>query len=98
MDMVGKTEQEQTTSREERKQRKLLEQEKAEVRPNITSIRRMRIRLIPIWARILIVLLLIVLCVVTGLMVGYGVIGEGNPTDVLKWETWQHIIDLVNAP
>ncbi|MET3697083.1 DNA-directed RNA polymerase subunit beta [Bacillus oleivorans] len=97
MDMVEKTE--ETTSREERKnRRKLLKQEKADVRQNITSVRRIRIRLIPIWARVLIVLLLIVLCVMTGLMVGYGVIGEGNPTDVLKWETWQHVIDLVNAP
>ena len=96
MDMVEKTE--TVTSREERKRRKSEKQEKAEVRQNTFSVRKVRIRLIPIWARILIVLLLIVLCVVAGLMVGYGVIGEGNPTDVLKWETWQHILDLINAP
>jgi len=30
-----------------------------------------------------------------GLMVGYGVIGDGNPKDVLKKETWTHIVDLV---
>ncbi|MEW9500819.1 DNA-directed RNA polymerase subunit beta [Jeotgalibacillus marinus] len=28
-------------------------------------------------------------------MVGYGVIGDGDPQDVLKKETWTHILDLV---
>ncbi|WP_240189876.1 DNA-directed RNA polymerase subunit beta [Bacillus sp. P14.5] len=28
-------------------------------------------------------------------MIGYGVIGDGKPMDVLDKSTWQHIIDIV---
>ncbi|MGD6870865.1 DNA-directed RNA polymerase subunit beta [Sutcliffiella horikoshii] len=55
-----------------------------------------RIRLIPIWLRILILLAAIAIAAVAGAMVGYGVLGGGNPLDVLEKETWQHIFDLVN--
>ncbi|WP_404469095.1 DNA-directed RNA polymerase subunit beta [Sutcliffiella horikoshii] len=55
-----------------------------------------RIRLIPIWLRILILLGAIAIAAVAGAMVGYGVLGGGNPMDVLEKETWQHIFDLVN--
>lgn len=54
-----------------------------------------RSRIFPIWLRMIVILLLAVSALVAGLMIGYGVIGDGNPTDVLKKETWQHIIDLV---
>ncbi|WJE15377.1 DNA-directed RNA polymerase subunit beta [Halobacillus sp. ACCC02827] len=54
-----------------------------------------RRRILPIWLRILIVLLLSALALLIGLMVGYGVIGDGDPTDALKVETWQHIWDIV---
>lgn len=56
-----------------------------------------QIRLFPIWLRILIVLALIVLACVLGVMVGYGVIGDGEPKDALKWETWQHILDIMSG-
>jgi DNA-directed RNA polymerase subunit beta len=57
--------------------------------------KRIRIRLIPIWARILLVLFFMAVSTLIGLVVGYGVIGSGNPADVLDKSTWQHIIDLV---
>jgi hypothetical protein len=57
--------------------------------------KRIRIRLIPIWLRVIIVLLLIVLSAAIGAMVGYGVIGNGNVFDVFKPSTWTYIIDLV---
>ncbi|WP_338778833.1 DNA-directed RNA polymerase subunit beta [Metabacillus sp. FJAT-52054] len=56
---------------------------------------KIRIRLFPIWLRLLIVAFLFILAAITGAMVGYGVIGDGNPLDVLKPSTWQHIVDLV---
>ncbi|KPB05752.1 DNA-directed RNA polymerase subunit beta [Bacillus sp. CHD6a] len=55
-----------------------------------------RIRLIPIWLRILILLAAMAIAAISGAMVGYGVLGGGNPMDVLEKETWQHILDLVN--
>jgi uncharacterized membrane protein len=56
---------------------------------------RIRIRLIPIWVRVLLVLIFMVISTIVGLVVGYGIIGNGNPQDALDKSTWQHIIDLV---
>lgn len=55
-----------------------------------------RIRLIPIWLRMLILLAAMAVAIVSGAMVGYGVLGGGNPMEVFEKETWQHILDLVN--
>ncbi|RYG71617.1 DNA-directed RNA polymerase subunit beta [Lentibacillus lipolyticus] len=65
--------------------------QKAEKRRN----KKPRRRIFPIWLRIIAVLVLSAAALAAGLMIGYGVIGDGNPTDALKWETWQHIIDIV---
>lgn len=56
-----------------------------------------QIRLFPIWLRIIIVLALVALAAVLGAMVGFGIIGDGRPADVLKWETWQHILDIMSG-
>ena len=57
--------------------------------------RWVRVRMLPIWLRILLFVLLLAGSLVLGAMVGYGVIGDGNPSDVFKAQTWQHIIDIV---
>jgi hypothetical protein len=54
-------------------------------------------RLIPIWLRIVIVLALAIIACTVGLMIGYGVIGDGKAMDALKWETYQHILDLIKG-
>lgn len=54
-----------------------------------------RVRLFPIWLRIVVVLILCAFALVAGLTIGYGVMGDGAPADVLKVETWKHIIDIV---
>lgn len=54
-----------------------------------------RIRLLPIWLRVVLVLLLMAVSTIAGLVVGYGVIGNGNPGDAIDQSTWQHIVDLV---
>ncbi|MBT2583783.1 DNA-directed RNA polymerase subunit beta [Planococcus sp. ISL-109] len=59
--------------------------------------RWVQIRLFPIWLRVLLVIGLLVVMAVLGVMVGYGVIGEGNAGDALKWETWQHILDIMRG-
>ncbi|WP_088104365.1 DNA-directed RNA polymerase subunit beta [Halalkalibacter urbisdiaboli] len=56
---------------------------------------RLRIRLIPIWLRLLIVVVLVGGSLLLGLMVGYGVLGDGVPADALKPETWYHILDIM---
>lgn len=64
---------------------------KAEKKKN----RKPRRRIFPIWARIIVVFILSGVALIGGLMFGYGILGDGTPTDALKIETWQHIIDIV---
>jgi len=56
-----------------------------------------QIRLIPIWLRIVIVIILLCIAAAVGLTVGYGVIGEGSTSDALKWETYQRIFDILSG-
>ena len=62
-----------------------------------TSVRWTSFRLFPIWFRLVFVLLLLVIAACAGLMIGFGVIGDGEPMDALKWGTWQHILDIING-
>lgn len=57
---------------------------------------KVKIRLLPIWLRLIIVTVLIVVSVLAGAIVGYSVMGGGNVSDVFKKSTWTHIVDLVN--
>jgi DNA-directed RNA polymerase subunit beta len=57
--------------------------------------KRIRVRLIPIWLRVIIVALLIVVSAALGAMVGYGVLGNGKATEVFQKSTWTHIYDLI---
>ena len=56
-----------------------------------------QIRLLPIWLRIVLVLLLLTGAGIGGAILGYGYVGDGQPTDVLKKETWTHILDIING-
>lgn len=56
-----------------------------------------QIRLLPIWLRVVLVLLLLIGAAISGMMVGYGYIGDGQPLDILKKETWVHILDIMNG-
>lgn len=76
----------QKHTRNQHKQHKKAEKKKS-IKP--------RRRAFPIWLRIIVILLLAVAALMAGLMIGYGLIGDGNPMDALKIETWQHIIDIV---
>ncbi|MCP3033555.1 DNA-directed RNA polymerase subunit beta [Halobacillus sp. A1] len=77
-----------------KQQKKQTKGEKKPVEKRPSSSRR---RAVPIWLRIVLVLVLSVVALVVGLMIGYGVIGDGNPLDALNWSTWQHIIDIMNG-
>lgn len=68
-------------------------EEKSEVQTE--AVKRIRIRLLPIWLRVLLVIILTAASLVAGVMIGYGVLGDGKPTDALQKKTWTHIIDIV---
>lgn len=57
---------------------------------------RIKVRLLPIWLRLLIVIGLIFIAVLSGALLGYSVIGGGNAMDVFQKSTWTHIFDIVN--
>lgn len=69
-----------------------MQQEKEERTPTF-----MRLRLIPIWLRLLLVAVLCVMAAVIGLIVGYSGIGSGEAGDALKWDTWQHLLDIIEG-
>ncbi|UTR16240.1 DNA-directed RNA polymerase subunit beta [Salipaludibacillus sp. LMS25] len=55
-----------------------------------------RIRLIPIWLRLLIIVIALMISLILGAMIGYWLLGDGgDPRDVLKPETWYHIYDII---
>ena len=56
-----------------------------------------QIRIIPIWLRLILIILLIGIVSIIGLRIGYSYIGDGNPEDVLKKETWVHILDIIKG-
>lgn len=66
----------------------------AEAGRNVNN--RIRVRLVPIWLRLVIVIVLIGLAALAGAMIGYSVIGGGNAWEVLHKSTWTHILDMVN--
>jgi len=79
----------------EQKKKHRQEAKQQKQKQNDEAPKRQRRRLLPIWLRIIIVLVICVVALIIGLMIGYGFIGDGNPSDALKIDTWQHIIDIV---
>jgi Mn2+/Fe2+ NRAMP family transporter len=65
------------------------------IKPAKVRRRRIRVRILPIWLRIIIVAVLIFLSVIAGAAVGYGVVGNGEAKDIFKKSTWTHIVDLI---
>ncbi|WP_313236843.1 DNA-directed RNA polymerase subunit beta [Sporosarcina ureae] len=63
----------------------------------VSEMRWVQVRMIPIWLRLLIFIVLLVLAAIAGTMVGFSVIGDGSVGDVFKKETWQHIFDIMNG-
>ena len=47
--------------------------------------------------RIIVVVVLLVIAAIAGSMIGYGVIGDGNPLGVLNPATWKHVFDIMNG-
>jgi len=77
------------------RQQRRLEKEKANEQAETTGATKwVQIRMFPIWLRILLIILFLVGAAMAGLMIGYGVLGEGEPMNALKWETYQHMIDI----
>ncbi len=81
---LNKNNSEAVTREEIKKEKKTREKKK-----------RIRVRLIPIWLRIIIVLILLAASIILGAMFGYAVMGGGEAKDIFEKSTWTHILDLV---
>lgn len=57
--------------------------------------KRIRVRLIPVWLRVIIVAVVMVLALLLGAIIGYSALGNGKPGEVFHKSTWTHIVDLV---
>lgn len=56
--------------------------------------RKKQTRLTPL-GRFVLSLFFIVLTAIIGALIGYSIIGSGNPIDVFKWDTWMNLYDVV---
>lgn len=81
-----------------RTSRRLLRKRPVQEEKSATTERKwVQIRLLPIWLRIVLVLVLLIGAAIFGMMIGYGFIGDGEARDVFKKETWVHILDIMNG-
>ncbi|KPL59340.1 DNA-directed RNA polymerase subunit beta [Rossellomorea vietnamensis] len=70
-------------------------EKKAKQKDETKPSRWVRVRMLPIWLRILLFILLLAGSLILGAIIGFAGIGNGDAADVFKAETWQHIIDIV---
>ncbi|MBU9723420.1 MULTISPECIES: DNA-directed RNA polymerase subunit beta [Bacillaceae] len=108
-DLVEETvvaEEEETDNMSETRSRRKLrlekEQEaeatqKSEKRSKRSRKPRGRIRLIPVWLKVIVVVSLLAGSLVVGAMVGFGLGGDGDPRSILDKETWYYVYDLIFA-
>lgn len=82
-------------ARAERIQKRSQKQNQESAQTGSSENRPTKKRLIPIWLRLLIVAILVGISITVGVMVGYGVIGDGEALDALKISTWKHLLDLI---
>lgn len=54
-----------------------------------------RARLIELCIRLVGLPILFAIALIAGAVVGYSVVGDGQPSDVFKKSTWQHIVNFV---
>ncbi|MGX7031076.1 DNA-directed RNA polymerase subunit beta [Vagococcus zengguangii] len=47
--------------------------------------------------KVIIFLVLFIALFYIGLMIGYGVIGDGNPTEVFGKDVWQYLISILGT-
>ena len=73
------------------------EKEKRSDRRKKSKGKKPRLRAIPIWLRLLLSILLIGASLILGLLFGYGALGGHEPGDVLKPQTWYHILDMIRG-
>ncbi|MCE4049673.1 MULTISPECIES: DNA-directed RNA polymerase subunit beta [Bacillaceae] len=85
-----------TSSQEVMKTREQIREERQDNNSQEKSSSRFgRVRMFPIWLRLILIIVLTAVSITAGAVIGYSVIGDGKAGDTFKKSTWTHIIDLV---
>ncbi|PKR78166.1 hypothetical protein CEY16_07495 [Halalkalibacillus sediminis] len=91
-------EQEKKPQKEGKKSKKRKEVKEEKKEEEFKHKRKGFIRIFPVWLRVIVILALTVGALVAGLMVGYGVLGEGDDmNDVLDRQLWEGIYDYMRG-
>lgn len=81
-----------------KKERKFFRKKKnIEEQQEVKNVKWVQIRLIPIWLRVILVVLLLAILSLSGLYIGYSIVGDGAPNEIFKKETWTHITDIIQG-
>lgn len=56
---------------------------------------RIRTRIAGLFIRLVSILILFAIALIAGAIVGYSVLGDGQPLDVFKKSIWQHVVNFV---
>jgi len=85
---------EQVKTREEYK--KVKDQERSQTVVLRPKKQHLRARLIPVWLKLLLLIVSCAVFLMAGAMVGFSFVGNGKASEVFKVSTWTHIQDLID--
>ena len=71
--------------------------EKEQIDSPAKPTRWVQIRILPIWVRVFIIILLLFIAMLAGYNIGYNVIGDGSSKETFTQSTWRHILDIING-
>lgn len=59
---------------------------------------RIGLQMVTFILKIILVIVLVVLAFIIGAMIGYGVLGDGDPFAIFEKDTWVHIFSYFTKP
>ncbi|MFB5662715.1 DNA-directed RNA polymerase subunit beta [Alteribacillus sp. HJP-4] len=91
------TNKEPHTRQEKREEKEAAQQE--EKKPSLFQrLKGERVRLIPIWARLLVISACLLISILAGLIVGYSIIGDGDSIfRVMSPGSWDSLFDFMHG-
>lgn len=90
---LNSSSQEMVKTREQVKEER---NEQKHIEENASPKRKVRVRLLPIWLRIIVIIFIMAVSLLAGAVVGYSVMGDGKASNTFKKDTWTHIVNLIN--
>lgn len=60
-------------------------------------VRWVQVRILPIYVRVILVIILLAVAAVIGALIGYSVLGDGTASGIFQKDTWTHIFDIMSG-